>query len=344
MNESAVNTYVRKTTGVIELDRSKALNSLSPQMILDIKAILEQWRDDANVTQVLVYSNSPKAFCAGGDVRSARDGVVEGRLEETDAYFRTEYEMNHLISEFPKPYISLIDGVAMGGGLGLSAHGSHRIVSDKAFASMPEMNIGYVTDVGMSYFSQRMIGTRAKASAPLALFWATTAYRMYAADMLWTGLATHYVPEIGTDFIESVIEKGVEDALVGVECEPNDTPPLADMSTAIEETFDKGSWEEIVEAVNNHPHESLREIVQGLEGVASPTSLVAAVELFKANAAAPDLRAGLDNELALGTYLIRQADFVEGVRAVLVDKTGDPQFQPARVEDVDKQEILEQLR
>lgn len=340
MTAETLSTYVRNTTGVIELDRPKALNSLNPEMIRGIKEILEQWRDDAAVTQVLVRSTSPKAFCAGGDVRVARDGVVAGNFEETDGFFEVEYAMNNLIGTYPKPYIALIDGVAMGGGLGISAHGSHRIVSDKAFAAMPEMNIGYITDVGLSYSSQRMVGTRGKPSPELALFWATTAYRMYAADMLWTGLATHYVPDITEELVDDIIARGVDAALADAAQTPDGEAPLVVLASAIEETFAPGSWEEITAAVAAHPNEELKKLVTEATAAASPTSLVAAVELFKANANVADLRAGLDNEYAVGTYLLRQPDFVEGVRAVLVDKTKDPQFQPASVAEVDKEAIV----
>lgn len=166
-----VKVSVRNHTGVIELDRPRALNSLNPEMLDIIRQALSQWREDENVQQVLVHSRNPKAFCAGGDVRAARDGVLEERWGQVDEFFEKEYKLNGDIAEYPKPYISVIDGVVMGGGLGISAHGSHRIVTDKAFASMPEMAIGYITDVGVAYMAQRMIGTRGKSDPALAKFW-----------------------------------------------------------------------------------------------------------------------------------------------------------------------------
>lgn len=159
---SPVLVSIRNHTGVIELNRPRALNSLNPEMLDIIRQALSQWRHNDEVEQVLVYSNSPKAFCAGGDVRAARDGVLAEKWAEVDEFFEGEYALNGDIAEYPKPYIAVIDGVAMGGGLGISAHGSHRVVTEKAFASMPEMAIGYVTDVGIAYMSQRMVGTRGK--------------------------------------------------------------------------------------------------------------------------------------------------------------------------------------
>lgn len=138
-----VRAYVENSTGVLELNRPQALNSLTHEMVNIIDQALDQWWDDDAVHRVLVYSNSPKAFCAGGDVRAAREAIQAGRGGEADQFFVDEYDMNNNISEFPKPYISLIDGFVMGGGLGLSAHGSHRVISEKASAAMPEMAIGF---------------------------------------------------------------------------------------------------------------------------------------------------------------------------------------------------------
>ena len=162
---------------MIELNRPKALNSLTPEMVELIAASLAQWRENDEVEQVLFLSASPKAYCAGGDVRYARERVLEGKLGEVDTFFADEYTLNGDIAEYPKPVIALIDGIAMGGGLGISAHGSHRVVTDKTFASMPEMNIGYVTDVGMAYAAQRAVGTRGKASPELCLLYTSPSPR-----------------------------------------------------------------------------------------------------------------------------------------------------------------------
>lgn len=223
---SPVLVSIRNHTGVIELNRPRALNSLNPEMLDIIRQALSQWRHNDEVEQVLVYSNSPKAFCAGGDVRAARDGVLAEKWAEVDEFFEGEYALNGDIAEYPKPYIAVIDGVAMGGGLGISAHGSHRVVTEKAFASMPEMAIGYVTDVGIAYMSQRMVGTRGEADPALAKFWGLSGYRMYAADMLWSGLATHVVNDADA-FIEDVIADGVDAAIEKHAVEPEGQPELA---------------------------------------------------------------------------------------------------------------------
>ena len=267
---------------------------------------------------MLVYSNSPKAFCAGGDVRAARDGVLAEKWAEVDEFFEGEYALNGDIAEYPKPYIAVIDGVAMGGGLGISAHGSHRVVTEKAFASMPEMAIGYVTDVGIAYMSQRMVGTRGEADPALAKFWGLSGYRMYAADMLWSGLATHVVNDADA-FIEDVIADGVDAAIEKHAVEPEGQPELAGLIQDIDEVFQHATWEEIAAALPQHPE--LAELFAKLTEKACASALVAATELSKPKPMPPDIREALRMELELGKHMLRRPDFAEGVRAVLVDKT-----------------------
>ncbi|HCD3685267.1 TPA: enoyl-CoA hydratase/isomerase family protein [Corynebacterium striatum] len=322
---SPVLVSIRNHTGVIELNRPRALNSLNPEMLDIIRQALSQWRHNDEVEQVLVYSNSPKAFCAGGDVRAARDGVLAEKWAEVDEFFEGEYALNGDIAEYPKPYIAVIDGVAMGGGLGISAHGSHRVVTEKAFASMPEMAIGYVTDVGIAYMSQRMVGTRGEADPALAKFWGLSGYRMYAADMLWSGLATHVVNDADA-FIEDVIADGVDAAIEKHAVEPEGQPELAGLIQDIDEVFQHATWEEIAAALPQHPE--LAELFAKLTEKACASALVAATELFEAEANAAGIREALRMELELGKHMLRRPDFAEGVRAVLVDKTQDAQFQP----------------
>ena len=331
---------IRNHTGVIELNRPKALNSLTPEMIDLIAASLAQWRDNDAVEQVLFLSTSSKAYCAGGDVRFAREGVQEGKLGDVDKFFAEEYTLNGDIAEYPKPVIALIDGIAMGGGLGIAAHGTHRVVTDKTFASMPEMNIGYVTDVGIAYAAQRAVGTRGKASPELAKFWGITGYRMYAADLVWSGLATHYVADAEA-FASAVIEEGLAAALSQHATEPADEPALAGLIDSIEDAFSHDTWQDVTAALDNYPE--LKQQVEKLTAQACPTSIVAAMELFRAEQECSSVREALEMETNLGAFMYRRADFAEGVRAVLVDKTNDAAFEPAVLDDVDVDAIRSAL-
>lgn len=310
-----VTTEVRGTTGVIALDRPKALNSLNPGMARAIDAALDAWRDDDAVEQVVIHSTG-KHFCSGGDVRAAREGMLDGREAEVDAFFADEYAMNLKIANYPKPYIALCSGVIMGGGMGVSAHGSHMVVTEDAFASMPEMNIGYITDVGMSWLLQNL----PKApSQSLGVFLGLTGYRMSPDDMLATGLATHKVATLD-GVLDGIVAHGpgyVDTIALGA-----GESELLSLTDDIDSAF-RGPWAEIQEQLSGE----LAELVEQLTAQASPSSLVAAAELFAANAV-QDLAGALDNERRLGAVMLREPDFAEGVRAVLVDKDHAPRFAP----------------
>lgn len=322
--DSPVLVSVRHHTGVLELNRPRALNSLNPEMICIITRALEQWRDDDSVAQVLITSVSPKAFCSGGDVRHVRDGILAGKEEEMDRFFTDEYSMNHMIASYPKPYVAVLDGIVMGGGLGVSAHGSHRVITERAWASMPEMAIGYITDVGISYASQRWPGS----SPAMGAFIGLTGYRLTEADMMEVGLATHLIDDAG-DFIEDLVGLGVDNALDEHTIEVKEEARLAGWRDDIEATFSHGSWADIDAALDAHGNQEFVQEVRALMAKGSPSATVATAELYAANRSAADLRAGLDNEERLGELLRRQPDFLEGVRAVLIDKTQDAEFTPA---------------
>ncbi|QGU04071.1 enoyl-CoA hydratase/isomerase family protein [Corynebacterium comes] len=322
--EPPVLVSVRHHTGVLELNRPKALNSLNPEMVEIITRSLEQWRDDDSVTQVLITSTSDRAFCAGGDVRHVREEILAGEEAAVDRFFSDEYAMNHMIAGYPKPYIAVMDGIIMGGGLGVSAHGSHRVITERAWASMPEMAIGYITDVGISYASQRWPGSSPAVGAFIGL----TGYRLNEADMMYTGLATDIIDDAEA-FIGDLIGLGVDGALGEHSTEVQEESRLLAWRDDIEATFHHASWAEIDAALESHDNQEFVQEVRTLMANGSPSATVATAELYAANRRAADLRAGLDNEERLGELIRRQPDFLEGVRAVLVDKTQDAQFTPA---------------
>lgn len=311
-------TEIRGATGVITLDRPKALNSLNPEMVDVIQEALNAWRDDDAVEQVVVQS-SGKHFCAGGDVRLVRDGVLDGKLAEVERFFGDEYTLNVDIANYPKPYIALCNGVIMGGGMGISAHASHMVVTEDAFASMPEMFIAYITDVGMSWKLQNL---PKRPSQSLGAFLGLTGYRMSADDMLATGLASHKVASLD-GVLDGIVEKGIgyldEVALEQGESE------LEQLIDGAEQTF-TGSWDEIQANLAKAPDEFRAKVDELMVG-ASPSALVAAAELFEANAG-KTLEEAIANEEKLGAVVYREPDFAEGVRAVLVDKTKDAEFAP----------------
>lgn len=317
--------------GRIELDRQRALNALDLSMIRAIRQALEAWRDDGAVGCVVV-TGAGRAFCAGGDVRGAREAVLAGRPEDADAFFAEEYALNRAVAEYPRPYIAIVDGICMGGGLGVSVHGAARVVTERAMLAMPETAIGFAPDVGTSHVLPRLEGA---AGAYLALSGA----RLDAAAALESGLATHHVPSaVVPDLLTSLDRDGV-DAVDAHRAPPPEPGDPASVREATAEAFSGTSVPEILDrldaqAVGTGPaREWARRTATTLRSMC-PTSLVMAHELLAAGSRA-SLPECLGNELRAARWLIRRPDFAEGVRAVLVDKDHDAAWSPGRLAEVD---------
>lgn len=363
---SGDSTVVHKVcgrSGHLRLNRPKALNSLNSEMVAEIVRALRAWHDDDSVDHVVISSDHPKAFCAGGDVRAVRQAILDGVPEQGERFFRAEYEMNALIAEFAqeKPYVAIIDGIAMGGGLGISMHGSHRIVTERASASMPEMAIGFVPDVGITHFSQNVRTALGRPSTAVARFAGLTGYRLKAADMLWAGWATHIVPSAKlTDFVEALNSDGVDCAVAEFALDPDSAeataligrPQLPQWLDCIEACFSADTWAEMENALANARRADSSvsqncapttvEEFRALLAPANPESLVAAASLYAANANGT-LRHALANELSLGAYMRQRPNFIEGVRAVLVDKDRCATFAPIESAEVNAAEILRHI-
>ena len=339
--ESTVLVSTTGAAGHIVLNRPKALNSLDGDMVQTIEDALATWRDDDSIHQVIISSASPKAFCAGGDVRLMRELQLTGHPDDADEFFLAEYRMDQTIANYPKPVIALVDGINMGGGMGLSLHAHYRVYSEKAWAAMPEAAIGFVPDVGVTWAAQRVAGTIGRPAPEIATFMGITGYRAHLADALYCGIATHYVPsERIPALIDEVGASGAATALA------NHAEPLVAVHTQdcwlaknigdISRVFSRDTWSEMAaELAKPKTNPEFAAAVQELIAGANPSSLVAIAELYRANRTAPDIAAGIANEFALGKVLRREPNFAEGVRAVLVDKTRDANFQPATAAEVD---------
>lgn len=334
-----IKTRVEGNTAIVELDRPKALNALDHTMILALHEAFSQYEADDSVGQYIIRSTSPRAYCAGGDVRWVREQDLADNHAAGDRYFADEYELNYRLANFPKPVAAIMEGFVMGGGMGISMHGSHRIVTPSTVAAMPEMNIGFVPDVGISH-----VLTHMKATNPVAMgvFAGTTCWRMNAADMMATGLGTNLIADPEA-FRESVRTKGFVEALDSHSTNPEslDLEPSGMITYAdwISDVFSGDSWQEIEQRLNRFSTSDadLNDFVEHVKyqlTACNPTSLVACVELFR-RAAEVDLRTALDNELAVGSALRREPNFAEGVRAVLIDKDRTPKFTPDHTADVD---------
>ena len=347
-----ISTLVEDRTGIIELDRPKALNSLNPEMIAGICEAVDAWLDDAAIEQVLIRSSSERAFCAGGDVRSVAEEDAAGLHQSGDEFFTAEYGLNRRLATYPKPIVAIWQGVVMGGGFGISAHGSHRVVGPKVIAAMPEAAIAFVPDVGMTHRLNNLTPPEGYAeklpeAGALAVFLGTTGWRMNSADLLATGLATHYAPDPQA-FGDAVGAKGLARALREDAQEP--ATALADGALAepsnlvanaqlISEIFGGETWLDIERALAaaSAPNEAGQRFLDDVRAAvkkANPTSLVAITEIMR-HARHTDLATALRNEFAVGAALRRDPNFPEGIRAVLVDKDQSPQFEPSDASAVD---------
>lgn len=324
--------------GFLLLNRPKALNALTREMCVTIKDQLDQWATDDSVAAVVIEGAGEKGFCAGGDVlkvaQSAKDGGDEGRL-----FFRDEYRMNAAIYHFPKPYVALLDGITMGGGVGVSVHGRYRVATDRTLFAMPETNLGLIPDVGGSYFLPRLPGK-------LGLYLALTGSRARASDCLYTGIATHYVPsESQTEMKARLVEASLPlgPAEVGVILDdfsktPDQEPPLDAMRQAIDNHFSHDSVGAIIDSLMADTSEWARATYKDLL-TKSPTSLELSFEAYRRGAALT-----LDQCLQMEYRIVNRIlemdrDFLEGVRAILIDKDRNPTWSPARLADVDHDAI-----
>ncbi len=318
--------------GRLKLDRQKALNALDLPMIRFIRQTLDDWRADAGIEAVVVESEG-RAFCAGGDIRAVRAHVLADAYAEAERFFVEEYALNGAIAGYPKPYISLIGGICMGGGLGISVHGTQRVVTEAAVMAMPETAIGLAPDIGASYFLPRLPGF-------LGTYMALCGQRLQGADCVHAGLATAFVPAAELPALSTALAEEGPSAVARFTA-PLPAYSLAPHLAAIDRCFSGESLPGIVAALEAEGTGWAAETLAVLRTM-SPSSLCWRLGLIRAGAR-HSLETCLAAELSLVTRIIRLPDFAEGVRAMVVDKDRAPRWQPARIEDVDPRLIADLL-
>ncbi|OZC59732.1 enoyl-CoA hydratase [Rhodococcus sp. 06-621-2] len=321
--------YIRlETIGRIILDRPKALNALTTSMVRQIDAALDVWEENPGSALVL-ESSSPKAFCAGGDIRQIRQNTIDGVPERSVEFFASEYRLNLRLAELSTPVVSLVNGICMGGGMGLSVHGAFRVVGDNALLAMPETSIGFFPDVGGSHFLARLPGS-------LGTYLGLTGYRMDAADAMYTGLATHRVNDVGDvgDALNAGPRRSVDEVLRTLSPEsPYPQGKLATHRTEIDWCFGAPTISGIRSRLKAENNTWSRDTLQSLDGM-SPLSLEVTLAAITAGKQLTLARC-LDMELQIATRLTHTADFVEGVRAGLVDKDKTPHWLTLQDTDFD---------
>jgi len=315
--------------GRILLNRPRVLNTLTLDMVRSFTRALNEFRDDPHVHAVVVEGAGDRAFCAGGDIRALRDGQLSGDRSMVEAFFREEYDLNLLISTYPKPYIALIDGICMGGGIGVSVHGPYRVATEHAMFAMPETAIGFFPDIGGTFFLPRLPGQ-------LGIHLGLTGLRTTGADAVHAGFATHFTARASLPALSATLaEIGV--AALARFAEPlpphSRTPDLA----AIDRCYDADSIAEIAVRLAAEPGDWAADALRALRTV-SPTALAFTLEAFRRGANLT-LKDALDAEFLLTRTTMAYPDFAEGVRAMVVDKDRQPKWRPARIEDIDRRVV-----
>jgi len=326
----------RGAAGVITLNRPRALNALTLTMVRAMRNALDSWSGDPAVTRVIVEGSGEKAFCAGGDIRRLTELGRAGDKEEALAFWREEYQLNARIKRYPKPYISLIDGIVMGGGVGISLHGTYRVAGERYLFAMPEVGIGFFPDVGATYALPRLPG---QAGMYLAL----TGERVKRADAMMLGLATHAVDSGGLAALREALIAGepVEAALSRASVDPG-TAPLAAERPVMDACFSAESVAAILRRLDEAAKEGSEFAARAaaVMRAKSPTSLCIAFEQVRRGGGI-EFEEAMRTEFRIVSRIFEGHDFYEGVRAVLIDKDGQPRWQPASLEEV-RAETIEQ--
>ncbi len=316
------------TNGVltITLNRPKALNALSLEMIRAMDPVLRAAAIDASVRCVILQGAGERAFCAGGDVRAVAQAVSAGEMAVADAFFREEYTLNHLLHTYPKPVISLIHGVCMGGGVGLSAHGPLRVVGDSLLFAMPETGIGLFPDVGGTWVLNQMPGE-------IGLYLGLTGARLGAADACAIGFATHHVkdadlPALRAALVEAAPATDAEaNAIISRFDQPRGDSSLAAQQAQIDRLFAGESVEAILAALDADGSDWAKAQAETLRHK-SPTSLKITLAQLRGGKAL-DIAAVFVREYRLSQHCMAGLDFREGIRALLIDKDQSPKWSPA---------------
>ncbi|ADZ70336.1 enoyl-CoA hydratase/isomerase family protein [Polymorphum gilvum] len=317
---------IRGRAGFITLNRSAALNALTLAMVRAMAERLDAWARDDSIAHVVVRGAGGKAFCAGGDIRRIYEMGKAGDPHQVD-FFAEEYRLNAQIKAFSKPYVSLIDGIVMGGGVGISVHGSHRLGTERLTFAMPETGIGFFPDVGGTYVLPRM----PRASG---IWCALTAGRMKQADALWSGVLTHAVHAADLDAIETALAEAadVDAALAPFAADPGPAPIL-DTAEEMEAAFSRDSLAGILAALQASGSDFAVATLKTL-AARSPTSVAIAFEQMRRGRNL-DFAGCMRLEFRIVNRILREHDFYEGVRAVLIDKDNAPRWRPSSFDAVD---------
>ena len=326
---------VENGVGRIRLNRPKAIHALTAEMCHAITDALLAWRADEGVVAIMLDHAEGRGFCAGGDIAMLA-ASAKGDCSEAEQFFHIEYRMNHLLFVYEKPIVAFIDGIVMGGGVGISDPARYRVATERTTYAMPETGIGLFPDVGGGWFLPRLPG---RTGAWLA----TTGARIKGPDCAAIGIATHYM---ASDKLEAVKARIIADpdGLEEILDEMSDVPPPSDWEAQraqIDRLFAPDRYEDILAALEADGSDWADKQLAVL-ATKSPQAIKVALRQMAEGAAFTDFADNMRNEYRIGYHVIRRPDFVEGVRAVIFDKDNAPKWDPARPEDV-SDELVDSL-
>jgi enoyl-CoA hydratase len=331
MSQPEILFEIRGHAGVITLNRPQALNALTLGMVEEMSARLRRWALDDAVRHVVIRAAGDKAFCAGGDIRALHDWGRAKDHRKVFGFFRAEYLLNTLIKRFARPYVALIDGLVMGGGVGVSVHGSHRIASERFAFAMPETGIGFFPDVGGTYFLPRLPGEA-------GMYFGLTGERCRTADALYAGIATHHVPRARFGELSEALSQthDVEKCLQRFAADPGPAV-LSRRQADIDRHFGRDSVEAILAGLDADPSDWAQQTAATLRSK-SPTSLKIAFRQLR-DGRKLDFEDCMRLEYRIVHRIFAGADFYEGTRAAVIDKDGKPRWRPGSLEEVSEQDV-----
>ncbi len=321
-----LNTRIEGRAGRITLTRPRALNALSHPMALALEAALDAWRGDPAVDLVLIDAEGERAFCAGGDIADVYHAARAGDMAAGRAFWRDEYRMNAKLAEYPKPIVALMQGFVMGGGVGIGCHVSHRVVGDTTQMAMPECGIGLIPDVG---------GTLLLARAPgrLGRHLGLTGARMGAGDAIHARFADHYIPEADWPALTAELCASGDAGRVAARALPAPPSPLADAAPGIDAAFGDADIARIVQRLDQQgapwASDARKAILRN-----SPLSMACTLDLLDMIGPQDGIRQALANEFRFTFRAVEHGDFLEGVRAQIIDKDRSPRWRHAGPEAV----------
>lgn len=304
--------------GRITFTRPQALNALSYEMALAIDDALDLWVNDDAIKLIVIDAEGEKAFCAGGDIAEIYQTGIAKNYAYAHKFWTDEYRMNAKIADYPKPVVALMQGFVLGGGVGVGCHASHRIVGDSTQLAMPEVGIGLVPDVGGSFI---LAGAPGHVGEYLGL----TASRIGASDAIYAGFADSYIPEENWPDLITSLETTADLSLIAQASQHIDAGPIAQISTDIDAIFKLDRPQDILAALSENSSEFAQKAAKALSRN-SPLAMGCTLELVRKNRQATSPQEALQNEYRFTYRACEHGDFLEGIRAQIIDKDRNPQW------------------